>query len=109
VTAVVVSASPLPGPWLDTLAETFEVRIAEPERSFGAFRAELADADGLISLLTVPVDAELLAAAPRLRVVANYAVGVDNVDRAAAAARSSPARSARRAGRGRRSRAWRRA
>jgi glyoxylate reductase len=87
VTAVVVSASPLPGPWLDTLAETFEVRIAEPERSFGAFRAELADADGLISLLTVPVDAELLAAAPRLRVVANYAVGVDNVDRAAAAAR----------------------
>ncbi|CRK55684.1 D-3-phosphoglycerate dehydrogenase [Alloactinosynnema sp. L-07] len=37
--------------------------------------------DGLLTLLTEKVDAELLdAAGPQLRVVANYAVGVDNID-----------------------------
>jgi glyoxylate reductase len=47
----------------------------------------LGDADGLICLLSDRVDAELVARAPRLRVVANHAVGVDNIDRAACAAR----------------------
>ncbi|MEZ4402118.1 MAG: D-glycerate dehydrogenase [Kofleriaceae bacterium] len=49
--------------------------------------AELATADALVCLLHDRVDAEALAAGPRLRVVANYAVGVDNIDLAAAAAR----------------------
>jgi len=60
-----------------------------PRGSFG--RAELAvalrDADALIALLDVTVDAALLDAAPRLRVVANHAVGYDNVEVAAATAR----------------------
>ncbi len=44
--------------------------------------------DALLPLLTVAVDEELLAAAsPRLRVVANYAVGFDNVDVPAATRR----------------------
>jgi glyoxylate reductase len=47
-------------------------------------RDAVADADGLLSMLTERVDADLLAAAPRLRVVANYAVGFDNIDLAAA-------------------------
>lgn len=47
----------------------------------------MARADGLLCLLTDRVDDELLAVAPRLRVVANCAVGYDNVDLAAAAAR----------------------
>jgi glyoxylate reductase len=42
--------------------------------------ARVAGADGLLALLTERVDAELLQAAPSLRVVANHAVGVDNVD-----------------------------
>jgi glyoxylate reductase len=42
-------------------------------------------ADGILSLLTTFVDGELLDhAGPQLRVVANYGVGVDNVDLAAA-------------------------
>jgi glyoxylate reductase len=45
------------------------------------------DADGLLCLLTERVDGDLLAAAPRLRAVANCAVGYDNVDVIAAAAR----------------------
>jgi glyoxylate reductase len=40
-----------------------------------------AGCDGLVTMLTDRVDAELLdAAGPQLRVVANYAVGLDNVD-----------------------------
>jgi glyoxylate reductase len=42
--------------------------------------ARVARADGLLALLTERVDRELLAAAPLLQVVANHAVGVDNVD-----------------------------
>jgi glyoxylate reductase len=49
--------------------------------------ARVASADGLLALLTERVDAELLAAAPSLRVVANHAVGVDNVDVRACTAR----------------------
>ena len=43
--------------------------------------------DGLLSLLTDPVDAALIDAAPSLRAISNYAVGVDNVDVEAASAR----------------------
>jgi lactate dehydrogenase-like 2-hydroxyacid dehydrogenase len=47
--------------------------------------------DGLICLLTDTIDAELMdAASPTLRVISNYAVGYDNVDLAAATARSIP-------------------
>jgi glyoxylate reductase len=49
--------------------------------------AEIADTDGLLALLTERVDAELLTLAPRLKVVANMAVGYDNVDVGAARAR----------------------
>jgi glyoxylate reductase len=56
--------------------------------------AELRDlvigADGLLCLLTDTIDARLLDAAPRLRAIANLAVGSDNIDLAAAAARAIP-------------------
>jgi glyoxylate reductase len=48
-----------------------------------ALLAELAEADALVALLDVRVDDELLAAAPRLKIAANVAVGHDNVDLAA--------------------------
>ena len=45
----------------------------------------VADADAIVCLLTDRIDAEVLGAgAPRLRVVANVAVGFDNIDVAAA-------------------------
>lgn len=53
-------------------------------------RQKVRDCDGLVSLLTDKVDAELLAAAPRLKVVSNFAVGVNNIDLAAATARKIP-------------------
>ncbi len=50
----------------------------------------IADAEGLLATLTDIVDAELIAAAPKLRVISNYAVGTDNVDITAATARAIP-------------------
>jgi glyoxylate reductase len=49
--------------------------------------AEARAADGLLTLLTDTVDAELMDAAPRLKVVSNYAIGYDNIDVQAATER----------------------
>lgn len=50
-------------------------------------RKRVADCDGLVSLLTDRIDAALLAAAPKLKVVSNFAVGFNNVDVPACTAR----------------------
>jgi glyoxylate reductase len=50
-------------------------------------RRKAADCDGLVSLLTDRIDAALLDACPRLKVVSNFAVGFNNVDVPAATAR----------------------
>ena len=46
--------------------------------------------DGVLSLLTDRMDAAAMDAAPKLRVISNMAVGVDNVDLSAATARRIP-------------------
>ncbi|MBN1656893.1 MAG: D-glycerate dehydrogenase [Anaerolineae bacterium] len=52
---------------------------------------KVAGIDGLLSLLTDKVDAELMdAAGPGLQVISNYAVGYDNVDVDAATSRGIP-------------------
>jgi glyoxylate reductase len=53
----------------------------------GLLRERIADKDGLLSLLTDRVDGALLHAAPTLKVVSNFAVGSDNIDKAACAER----------------------
>ncbi|HEY5316442.1 MAG TPA: D-glycerate dehydrogenase, partial [Solirubrobacteraceae bacterium] len=82
----------LPGPALGRLEAEHETEVW-PDR-LPPPRAELlartAAADGVISLLTDRVDAELMDNAPRLRAISNYAVGTDNVDLTAATARSIP-------------------
>ncbi|HEY8583868.1 MAG TPA: D-glycerate dehydrogenase [Capillimicrobium sp.] len=79
----------LPFPALERLAAAHEVVTWPGELPPApAELRELADgADGLLCLLTDRVDAALLGACPRLRAVAVYAVGTDNVDLAAAAQR----------------------
>jgi glyoxylate reductase len=87
--ARVIVTRPLVGQALERLRQQHDVTVRESEMP--PARAELlelvAGAEGLLTLLTERVDAELLEAAPRLRVVSNYAVGFDNVDIAACAAR----------------------
>ena len=82
----------LPGDALDRLraehdVEVWPERLPPPREELMARAPEV---EGLLSLLTDPVDAELIQAAPRLRAISNYAVGVDNVDVEAAAARGIP-------------------
>jgi glyoxylate reductase len=82
----------LPGGALDRLGAEHEVEVWPEQVPPGKpeLRARAPELDGLLSLLTDPVDAELIAAAPRLRAISNYAVGVDNVDLDAATARGIP-------------------
>ena len=49
-------------------------------------KALLADCDGVIVGVD-PIDAEVIAAAPKLKAIAKYGVGVDNIDLDAAKAR----------------------
>lgn len=50
----------------------------------------LEEAEGILSILTLRVDEILLEKAPRLKVVSNMAVGVDNIDLAACTRRGIP-------------------
>jgi lactate dehydrogenase-like 2-hydroxyacid dehydrogenase len=65
-------------------AAGLEVVIGQTDEERGLDREALlegvADADVLISLLTEPVDREVLERNPNLRGVANYAVGFNNID-----------------------------
>src|SRR3954469_1827360 len=82
----------LPGGALDRLGERHEVQVwPEPSPPPAAALAErVVDVDGLLALLTDRVDGELIASAGRLRAIANYAVGTDNVDLGAATAARIP-------------------
>jgi glyoxylate reductase len=82
----------LPGEALGRLAAAHETdvwteRLPPPADEL---RGRASSAEGLLALLTDPVDAGLIAACPDLRAISNYAVGVDNVDVEAATASGIP-------------------
>src|SRR5438034_7822975 len=79
----------LPGDALARLVAAHEVDVWQGEMPPppDELRDRAAEADGLLSLLTETIDAGLIAACPRLRAIANYAVGADNIDLDAAARR----------------------
>src|SRR5258705_7530026 len=79
----------LPGNALERLAAEHDVEVwpGDMPPSPDELRAGVADAEGLLSLLSDRVDADLIAAAPKLRAIANYAIGYDNIDVEAATAR----------------------
>lgn len=55
-----------------------------------ALRAHLAAAEGVLTMVTDRLDAEVLRTTPHLRAISQMAVGTDNIDLAAAAARGIP-------------------
>jgi glyoxylate reductase len=72
-----------PGPVRAQLEESFELDVHDSEwpPSREELLAGVAGCDGVMLMLADYVDDELLdAAGPQLRVVANYAVGVNNID-----------------------------
>jgi glyoxylate reductase len=82
----------LPFAAIERLAAAHDVDVWEDALppSPEALRERVADAEGLLALLTERIDADLLDAAPRLRVIANLAVGSDNVDLAETGRRGIP-------------------
>src|SRR4051794_3987243 len=85
-TPVVLVAEELAPAALDVLAQGFDVRHVDgTDRT--ALLAALAEADAVIVRSATRIDAEAVAAAPRLKVVARAGVGLDNVDVPAATAR----------------------
>jgi glyoxylate reductase len=83
----------LPGTGLERLpAAGHEVDVwPEPEPPpRDALVERVRDAEGLLCLLTDPIDAELIGSAPELRAIANYAVGTDNIDLDASTRRGIP-------------------
>ena len=81
---------PLAEEAISTIRAEAEVVVwPEPERPPGrdALMEQVRGVDGLLCLLTDRIDAEVIGAADKLRVISNYAVGHDNIDVAAASAR----------------------
>ena len=76
----------IPSPAVELLKKHYTVKINTEKR--GAHRRELKkavkEAHALLCLLTDRIDEEILANAPNLRIVANMAVGYDNIDLKAA-------------------------
>jgi glyoxylate reductase len=72
----------LPSAALDLLAEAVTIRIwpGELPPPPEVLLAEAADVDAFLTLLTDRIDAAIMSAAPRLRVISNMAVGYDNID-----------------------------
>ena len=66
----------------EILNKSFDVEYwTQPERiSREELLRRTRDKEALVCLLTERVDEELLAAAPKLKIAANVAVGFDNID-----------------------------
>lgn len=72
----------LPAPVMNRLGEVCDVRVGTTagELSRETLLAGVRDADGLVCLLTDRIDREIIEAGAKLRVIANVAVGHNNID-----------------------------
>jgi glyoxylate reductase len=82
----------IPQPGLDLLKKEVSVdinpydRVLTKEEIIKGVKGK----DGLLCLLTDPIDEDVIAAEPKLKMIASYAVGYDNIDVAAATKRGIP-------------------
>ena len=81
--ATVFVSGTLPGDGVERLRALHDVVQDEGGVASAAFDACSARVEAVVAVLTDRIDGALLARTPRLRIVANVAVGVDNVDLAA--------------------------
>lgn len=82
----------IPEEGLELVEEACDAEIWEDELPppYEVLLEKVADKDGLLSLLTDKVDAQLMDTTPNLKVISNYAVGFDNIDIEAATERGIP-------------------
>jgi glyoxylate reductase len=82
----------IPTPGLDLLRKEFTITINPYDRVLS--KEELIKSikgnDGLLCLLTDPIDRDVIFSEPKLKMIANYAVGYDNIDISAATERRIP-------------------
>ena len=83
----ILIADALPASAVDLLRDEGWTVDARSGRPLAELKADIADADGLIVRSATTVDADLIAAAPALRIIARAGTGVDNLDLAAASQR----------------------
>jgi len=83
----IVVADTLPASALELLRSDGWTVDARSGRPPDVLAGDLSDADALLVRSATKVDASLMAAAPRLRIIARAGTGVDNVDVEAASAR----------------------
>jgi glyoxylate reductase len=69
---------------------TVEVWTERQPPPYEVLLDKIRDVDGLLSLLTDPIDRPLIEAAPKLKVISQMAVGYDNIDIATATAKRIP-------------------
>lgn len=79
----------IPEAGLTRLREKFDLTVFEQDRQItkDELIAGVRGADGLLCLLSDPVDADVIAAGEKLRCISTYAVGYNNIDLEAAKAR----------------------
>lgn len=79
----------LPKPALDHINSNCDAKTwgGELPPSRNVILENIVDVEGLLSLLTDKIDAEVMDRAPQLKVISNCAVGFDNIDIAAATKR----------------------
>lgn len=82
----------IPDQGVDLLRPRCEVTVWEDELPppYEVIRQKAANAEGLLCLLSDRIDAALIRSLPRLRVISQMAVGVDNIDLEAATAARLP-------------------
>jgi glyoxylate reductase len=82
----------LPEPGMNLLKKHFRIRVNPEDRvmSREMLKQEIADKDGIVCLLTDTIDAEIISGAERLKIIASYAVGYNNIDLAEASKRRIP-------------------
>ena len=83
---VVLATRELPEPF-ETLRPDFEVRVLGYTPNEKDLAAAIPGVDALICLVDDPVTADVILASDRLKIVASYSVGVNQIDRIAAAAK----------------------
>ncbi len=72
-------------PAIDRLNESFNLVVAEETgKDLASVVKEHPDAEGLISFLSDKIDRGIMDLAPNLKIIANYAVGYNNIDVASA-------------------------
>ncbi|MCP4344210.1 MAG: D-glycerate dehydrogenase [Desulfobacterales bacterium] len=75
----------LPETGINLLKEKFDVEVAQKRLTNQEMLIrEIADCDAVVTLLSDKIDEKVLSSAPNLKIVANYAVGYNNIDISAA-------------------------